>query len=56
VDNLDPLERFKETIAQALYHAEMNSELIRVRPLLRRALNITDDKLKEKRNNGQHPA
>lgn len=46
----DPLEQFRETIAQALYHAEMNSELIRLRPLLRRALNIVDDQLRERRD------
>lgn len=44
----DPLEGFKETLEQALFHAEMHTELIRVRPLLRRALNITNDQLKRK--------
>lgn len=49
----EALQQFRETLQQALYHAEMNSELIRVRPLLRRALNITNDQLEGKTNEQQ---
>ena len=44
----DPLQQFRQTLQEALFHAEMNTELIRVRHLIRRALNVTEQILKEK--------